>query len=96
MSGPWPEGFDRIPDEEWVLAPVETLALKYDTVEDHGWYRNLDRTVEDLAAYVEPGMRVIDYSGGTGILVSRLLEEVGERGFGILIVDSSPKFLASR
>jgi len=93
MRSIWPEGFKRIPDEDWVAAPVETLALKYDTVEDHGWYRNLDRTVADLAEFVTPGKIIIDYSGGTGILASRLLQEVGERDFGILIVDSSPKFL---
>jgi hypothetical protein len=42
----WPEGFDRIPDEDWVERPVEEFALHYDTVENHGWYRNLDLTVE--------------------------------------------------
>jgi len=89
----WPEGFVRIPDEDWVAAPVESLALNYDTVEDHGWYRNLDRTLEDLAAYIEPGMILVDYSGGTGILANRMLQEVDERDFGLLIVDSSPKFL---
>jgi SAM-dependent methyltransferase len=36
---------------------------------------------------------LLDYSGGTGILASRLLAELGEREVGILIVDASPKFL---
>jgi SAM-dependent methyltransferase len=90
---PWPAGFERIPDEDWVRAPTEALALKYDTVQDHGWYRNLDRTVEQLAAELGPGDLLLDYSGGTGILAGRLLEEVKERRFGLLIVDSSPKFL---
>ena len=89
----WPDGFQRIPDEEWARAPVERLALNYDTVEDHGWYRNLDRTVRDIAGKIRPGDLLLDYSGGTGILAARLLEEVGQRDFGILIVDSSPKFL---
>ncbi len=89
----WPPGFRRIPDADWARRPLEELALKYDTVQDHGWYRNLDRTVEDVARFVEPGRIVVDYSGGTGILASRLLEEVPQRGFGILIADSSPKFL---
>ena len=89
----WPKGFDRVPEEDWVHGSVEELALKYDTVEDHGWYRNLDRTVEDIRAFVRPGAVLLDYSGGTGILANRLLEEVNERNFGILIVDSSPKFL---
>lgn len=90
---PWPAGFERVPDAEWTRLPTEALALKYDTVQDHGWYRNLDRTVEQLAAELGPGDILLDYSGGTGILAGRLLEEVAERGFGILVVDSSPKFL---
>jgi SAM-dependent methyltransferase len=89
----WPEGFARVPDAAWVRKPIEELALKYDTVEGHGWYRNLDKTVEDLARFVRPGHLVLDYSGGTGILAARLLEELDERDFGILIVDASPKFL---
>jgi ubiquinone/menaquinone biosynthesis C-methylase UbiE len=93
LSSPWPAGFIRIPDEEWVDQPPATLALKYDTVQAHGWYRNLDRTVEDLARELSSGDVLLDYSGGTGILASRLLEELPERGFGIVIVDSSPKFL---
>jgi len=93
MFSPWPESFRRIPEADWVKLPVETLALKYDTVQDHGWYRNLDRTVQDLADWLEPGHLLVDYSGGTGILASRLLEEVSERRFGLLIVDASPKFL---
>jgi SAM-dependent methyltransferase len=92
-ASPWPAGFARVPDEEWARAPTEALALKYDTVQNHGWYRNLDRTVEQLAADLRPGDVLLDYSGGTGILAGRLLEEVAERRFGILIVDSSPKFL---
>jgi len=89
----WPEGFERVPDEGWTSEPLEELALKYDTVEDHGWYRNLDRTVTDVGSFVSKGHVVLDYSAGTGILASRLLEELDERGFGILMVDSSPKFL---
>ena len=93
MHSPWPTGFRRVPDEDWARGPVEELALKYDTVEDHGWYRNLDRTVGDLTRFVGPDHVVVDYSGGTGILVDRLLQEIRERRFGILIVDASPKFL---
>jgi SAM-dependent methyltransferase len=93
MYSPWPQGFTRIPDADWVRLSVEELALKYDTVEDHGWYRNLDRTVADLGQWVEPDHLLVDYSGGTGILASRLLEELSERRFGVLLVDSSPKFL---
>lgn len=73
--------------------PVEALALNYDTVEHHGWYSNLDHTVEQIGEYARPGDILIDYSGGTGILAKRLLDRLGRKPVGILIVDSSPKFL---
>jgi SAM-dependent methyltransferase len=93
VASPWPEGFRRVPDEDWTTQPVESFALKYDTVENHGWYRNLDHTVEQLRAYLRDGSILVDYSGGTGILVDRLLPVVPNLDLGILIVDSSPKFL---
>lgn len=89
----WPPGFARIPREGWSRQSIATLALKYDTVEHHGWYRNLDRTTAQLCAYLRDGHLLMDYSGGTGILAERLLEACADRRFGILIVDSSPKFL---
>lgn len=93
MFTPWPAGVARVPDEDWVHAPVEELARKYDTVEDHGWYRNLDRTIRDLDRFVQPGHIVVDYSGGTGILADRLIEELSQRRFALMLVDASPKFL---
>lgn len=90
---PWPEGFDRVPADDWTTQPVESLALKYDKVENHGWYRNLDLTVEHLDRALRSNDILIDYSGGTGILADRLLQSVGKRRVGICIVDSSPKFL---
>jgi SAM-dependent methyltransferase len=89
----WPSGFQRVPDQDWTLQPVDTFGLRYDTVENHGWYRNLDPTVEDLARHLEDGQLLIDYSGGTGILLDRLNLRVFDRQIGTLIVDSSPKFL---
>src|SRR5688500_11552563 len=89
----WPPGVQRIPDEAWTRAAIDTLALKYDTVEHHGWYRNLEPTLDDVAAYLADGMTLIDYSGGTGILIDRLLHRHPEREVGYLLVDSSPKFL---
>ena len=93
MPFTWPRGFRRFLDDDWTRQPVETLALKYDTVENHGWYQNLDPTVGQLAEFLRDGHILIDYSGGTGILVDRLLRKVGERSFGAVIVDASPKFL---
>jgi ubiquinone/menaquinone biosynthesis C-methylase UbiE len=89
----WPEGFERIPEAPWVDQELEALALNYDTVENHGWYSNLDHTVERLAEYARIGDVFIDYSGGTGILAKRLLDRVGPKKIGVLIADSSPKFL---
>lgn len=89
----WPPGFPRVPADDWVERPPEELALKYDTVQDHGWYRNLDPTLERLSALLEPGGILLDYSGGTGILAERLLAELPDLPLGILIVDASPKFL---
>jgi ubiquinone/menaquinone biosynthesis C-methylase UbiE len=89
----WPPGFQRIPDEDWTRQPVDTFGLRYDTVENHGWYRNLDPTVEDLARHLEDGQLLIDYSGGTGILLDRLNLRIFDRHVGMLVVDSSSKFL---
>jgi SAM-dependent methyltransferase len=89
----WPEGFARIPDEPWVHEPVDAFGLHYDTVENHGWYRNLDLTVEQLAGDLHEGQILVDYSGGTGILLDRLLLRIFDRQVGMLVVDSSPKFL---
>jgi ubiquinone/menaquinone biosynthesis C-methylase UbiE len=89
----WPAGFTRIPDEDWTRQPLDAFGLRYDTVENHGWYRNLDPTVEDLARYLTGGQILVDYSGGTGILLDRLKLRVFNRRFGMVIADSSPKFL---
>ena len=89
----WDEGFPRVPDEDWVAEPVDAFGLHYDTVENHGWYRNLDLTVEQLAGDLDEGRVLIDYSGGTGILLDRLRLRIFDRQVGMLIVDSSPKFL---
>jgi ubiquinone/menaquinone biosynthesis C-methylase UbiE len=85
--------FERIPAEDWVDAPVDAFGLHYDTVEAHGWYRNLDLIVEQLARDLHQGQVLIDYSGGTGILLDRLRLRIFDRQVGMVIVDSSPKFL---
>jgi len=89
----WPAGFERIPAQDWVEQPVDSFGLQYDTVENHGWYRNLDPTVEQLARTLRDGDVLIDYSGGTGILLDRLLLRIFDRQVGLMIADSSPKFL---
>ncbi len=93
MTDPWPAGFRRVPDDDWVARPPETLALTYDTVQDHGWYRNLDPTIARLAEQLRGGDILLDYSGGTGILAERLLAALPGAEIAILIVDASPKFL---
>jgi ubiquinone/menaquinone biosynthesis C-methylase UbiE len=92
VSFKWPNSFPRIPDDPWTRQPIEELARNYDTVENHGWYRNLDLTVEQIGDFIGEEDLLLDYSGGTGILANRLLSEVEAR-FNLLIVDASPKFL---
>ena len=89
----WPEGFERIPADEWVDAPVDAFGLHYDTVENHGWYRNLDLTVEQLARDLEPATcwsttPAARASWSTGCACGSSTAQVG-----MMIVDSSPKFL---
>lgn len=93
MAQIWPPGFRRVPAGDWVERPPETLALEYDTVQSHGWYRNLDPTIARLADMLREGDVLLDYSGGTGILAKRLLDVLPDGRFAILIVDASPKFL---
>ena len=93
MAFQWPPFFDRIPTAPWVDQPLEALALNYDTVENHGWYGNLDHTVEQVGEYARRGDVLVDYSGGTGIFAKRLVDRLGPKSVGIVIVDSSPKFL---
>lgn len=69
------------------------MAKKYDTVERHGWYDNLDVTVDELSRLLRDDDLLVDYSGGTGILIGRLLDKLPQRRFGVVNVDSSPKFL---
>ena len=90
---PWPKNFKCIPNQDWVKKPLEKLAMKYDTVEEHGWYDNLDFTVNQLSKLFDKSDIIIDYSGGTGILTSRLMRAMKLNCPQIIIVDSSPKFL---
>jgi SAM-dependent methyltransferase len=88
----WPGDFQRIPDEEWTRQPVDQFGLNYDSVDRHGWYKNLEPTIAQVLTALEPGKVLIDYSSGTGILTRRLLERISHP-VGILNVDASPKFL---
>ena len=89
----WPAGWARIPDESWTAEPVDAFGASYDNVDRHSWYRNLDPTVEELAHLLTDGDILVDYSGGTGILVDRLKSRMFGTAAGAVIVDSSPKFL---
>ena len=89
----WPAGFDRIPDEDWTHAPLSEAGLAYDHVDEHGWYDNLNPSVAQLAAHLKDGDILVDYSGGTGILLDRLRLRIFDRAVGIVVVDASKKFL---
>ena len=82
-----------MPDEDWTNRDVDEAGIAYDHVDAHGWYRNLDLTVEDLARTLRDGDLLLDYSGGTGILLDRLRLRVFDRRVGVVIVDASAKFL---
>jgi ubiquinone/menaquinone biosynthesis C-methylase UbiE len=88
----WPGGLARVPDDPWTKEPVDVFGTSYDALDAHGWYRNLDPTVAQLVAALGDDDILVDYSGGTGILARRLLRATTAR-LGVVIVDSSPKFL---
>ncbi len=89
----WPDGVARIPDEPWTQADVHEAGVAYDNVDEHGWYSNLNRIVDSLAAELQGGDLLMDYSGGTGILLDRLRLRIFDRQVGALIVDAGAKFL---
>ena len=72
---------------------VDEAGIAYDHVDAHGWYRNLDLTVEDLTRSLRDGDLLLDYSGGTGMLLDRLRLRIFDRRIGVVIVDASAKFL---
>ena len=88
---PWPEGFKRVPEEDWRHRPIDDLAIRYDAVEHQGWYRNLEPTLDQLGSFLREGDVLLDYSAGTGILARRLLRS--DINCAVLLVDASPKFL---
>lgn len=88
----WPAGFDRIPDDDWVQQDVDQFGLSYDSVGGHGWYKNLEPTVGQVAAALDEGKVLLDYSSGTGILSKRLLSAI-THPVGIVNIDASAKFL---
>ena len=92
-SSQWPKDFSPIPNDDWTRTQIGELAEKYDTVEEHGWYDNLNPSVDQIAQHHSAEDIILDYSGGTGILTSRLLRTMGTETAHMLIVDSSPKFL---
>jgi SAM-dependent methyltransferase len=89
----WPSGFERFLDEDWTKQDVHDIGRAYDDVEGHGWYSNLDPLVDQLAADLGDGDVLLDYSGGTGILVDRLRARIGDRAVGVLIADAGARFL---
>ena len=82
-----------MPDDDWTHQPVDAFGEAYDNVDHHSWYRNLDATVEELSHLLNDGDILVDYSGGTGILLDRLKLRMFDVRAGAVIVDSSPKFL---
>ena len=92
-SSQWPKDFSPIPNDDWTRAQIGELAEKYDTVEEHGWYDNLNPSVDQIAQHHSTEDIILDYSGGTGILTDRVFRALQEKSPHMLIADSSPKFL---
>lgn len=91
LSRPWPCGFQRIlPGEAWTTAPIDNRAIRYNQVGLHGWYSNLDPTVEEILGLTKSGGVTFDFSGGTGLLEDRYLTQTQN---GVAIVDASPAYL---
>ena len=91
MAGRRSRGF---PTRTGSTQPVDAFGLHYDTVENHGWYRNLDLTVEQLAATCGDGRRP-DRLLGRHRDPARppAAAHLRPRSRHASIVDSSPKFL---
>ena len=51
------------------------------------------RASTQLAAHLQDGDILVDYSGGTGILLDRLRLRIFDRAVGTIVVDASAKFL---
>lgn len=91
-TAPWPPGFARIPDEDWTRQPPDDFGRQYDSVGNHGWYKNLEPIVAQVLTALGEDEILMDYSSGTGILAGRILPRIAHR-VGILNVDASAKFL---
>ncbi|MGH3914313.1 MAG: methyltransferase [Pseudonocardiaceae bacterium] len=89
---PWPAGFERIPDEDWTRQEPDDFGRQYDSVGEHGWYKNLEPTVAQVLAALNEDDILMDYSSGTGLLGGRILSCISHH-VGILNVDASAKFL---
>jgi hypothetical protein len=61
----WPAGWQRLPDDDWARQPVDAFGEAYDSLDHHGWYRNLDPTVEELSHLLEDGDILVDCSSGS-------------------------------
>jgi hypothetical protein len=89
----WPADFPRIPDRPWASQPVDRRGLAYDAMGSHLWYKNLDLTVQQIAAHLQPGAILVDFSAGTGLLADRVLRSVP--GVGIIMAEPSAGFLGA-
>lgn len=88
----WPEGFDRIPNEDWLRKPVEDSALQYDKHGANAFRRNWDPTIAQVLTVLDESKVILDYSCGTGLFTERLLENFSYPT-RIINVDVSPKYL---
>lgn len=88
----WPQGYDRIPDEDWLRRPVDESAMRYDKHGANAFRRNWDPTVAQVLTVLDESKVLLDYSCGTGLFAESLLQHVTHPA-RIINVDVSPKYL---
>ena len=76
-------GFDRVPDEEWTHAPLERVRRSPTTTSTStAGTRTSTRPSSSSPRTCSDGDILIDYSGGTGILLDRLRLRIFDRAVG--------------
>ena len=89
----WPDGFDASPMRTGSTAPWTPSASPTTTSRATAGTATSTPRSKSWPRPLRDGDILLDYSGGTGILLDRLELRLFDAQVGTLIVDSSPKFL---
>ncbi len=77
----------------WTRKRIDPGGAAYDSFGAASWYSNLDPLVTALRPYLSKPSLIVDYAGGTGLLVDRLVAAPSDLHSRIVVADTSPKFL---